>query len=496
MTTRMLINAVEPEEYRVAIVKDGLLEGFYVESTAGEEKVGNIYKGVVERVEPSLQACFVNIGTDKNGFLQGSDIHPEYDRTQDEGKKEEGAFKPIEKRIKKGQELLVQVKKEMPGRKGPQLTTYLSFASRYLVLMPGSTGGVSRKIEDEEERQRLKSIMTQIKLPEDIGCIVRTAAMKKSKRDINRDLNRLLRMWKNIRKEVKNAPPLSLIHKEQDVCLRTLRDYFSGEIAEVLVDDKETYGKVKDYMRIISPRHQRRVKLYKDKRPIFSRYELEKQIETIYSNRVPLKSGGSIVIDPTEALIAIDVNSGRTKGGKGVESTAFKTNIEAASEIARQLRLRDMGGLVVIDFIDMRDRSHNREVEKAFRESAKEDRAKMDISHISKFGLMELSRQRSRPSLESKAYQPCRYCKGRGLVPSVESASVSYLRRIWMGASAKNVTRVKGVLPMEVATYLQNKKRKELSEFETRYSVEIIIESDPSLGLAGGKLEFLTDPGE
>jgi ribonuclease E len=493
MSKKMLINAVDEEEYRVALIREGLLDGFYIETAAAEQKVGNIYKGLVERIEPSLQACFVNFGSDRNGFLSADDIHPEYYSDNRGSEREKQPRVPIEKGLKKGQELLVQITKELGGRKGAQLTTYLSFASRYLVLMPGSTGGISRKIEDEKERQRLKSLMSQLKVPEDIGYIVRTAALKKNKRDISRDLNRLLRIWKNIKKEVKKAAPLSLIHKEQDVCLRTLRDYFTSEINEILVDDKETFAKVKDYMKIISPRHQRRVKIYKEKRPIFAQYEIEKQIETIYSNRVPLKSGGSIVIDPTEALIAIDVNSGRGKTGKDIESTAFNTNLEAASEIARQLRLRDMGGLVVIDFIDMKERKHIREVERSLREKAREDRAKINISNISKFGLLELSRQRLRPSIESRTYQTCRYCQGRGLVLSVESASLSYLRRIWMGASKKGVSHVKGVLPSEVATYLQNKKRKELSQLESRYAIGIDLKGDPTLAPGDGKLEFLKE---
>ena len=400
----------------------------------------------------------------------------------------------MEKAVKKGQELLVQVTKEMPGRKGAHLTTYLSLASRYLVLTPGrTTGGVSKKIEDEKERQRLKSIMKKFKLPEGIGYIVRTAALKQSKKELSRDLNRLLRMWKDIKERVKNAPTFSLIHKEQDICLSTLRDYFTNETTEVLVDDKETFAKVKNYMKVISPRHQRRVKLYKEKRPIFAHYELEKQIETIYSNDVRLKSGGSIVIDPTEALISIDVNSGGSRVGKDVESTAFKTNIEAASEIARQLRLRDMGGLVVIDFIDMRNKKHIRDVEKLLREEIKKDRAKIDTSHISKFGLLELSRQRLRSSIESRSYQICQYCQGRGLIPSVESASVSFLRRIWMGISKKGVIQVKGALPLEIATYLQNKKRKELAELESRYGVDIVLKGDPSIAPGNGKLEFLKE---
>ncbi len=492
MTSKMLINAVDEEEYRVAMIKDGHLEGFYIEITTSEEKVGNIYKGIVQQIEPSLQACFVNFGSDKNGFLQASEIHPEYyvDRSY---LAKDKFTPPINKILKKGQELLVQVRKEMPGRKGAQLTTYLSFASRYLVLMPGGTGGISKQIEDEKERLRLKSIMGKFKIPPDVGYIVRTVAEKTNKKDLSRDLNRLLRMWKKIKQAVKKADPLSIIHKEQDVCLRTLRDYFTSEITEVLVDDKETFLKVKEYMKIISPRHQRLIKLYKGKQPLFAHYEIEKQIETIYCRKVPLKSGGSIVIEPTEALISIDVNSGRGRSGKNVESTAFNTNIEAATEVARQLRLRDMGGLVIIDFIDMKDKKHIREIEKLLREETKKDRAKIDMSHVSKFGLIELSRQRLRPSIESRSYELCHYCQGRGLVLAVGPASVSFLRQISTGVSKKGVCQVKGVLPEEVATYLQNKKRRDLSMLETRYGVDIILQGDPTLSPGSGSLEFVKE---
>jgi ribonuclease E len=494
MTTRkMLINAVEAEEYRIAVTKDGLLDGYYIETTSAEQKTGNIYKGVVERVEPSLQACFVDFGGGKNGFLSMNDIHPEYHLCGQEAGKDHVPPR-IEKAIKKGQELLVQVTKEMPGHKGAQLTTYLSLAGRYLVLMPGSKGGVSKKIEDEEERQRLKTLMAGFNLPEGVGTIVRTAALGQNKNELSRDLNRLLRIWKNIKKNVQEAPALSVVHKEQDVCLRTLRDYFSSEIEEVLVDDKETFAKVKRYMKIISPRHQRIVKPYKEKRPIFAQYEIERQIESIYQSRVLLKSGGSIVIDPTEALIAIDVNSGRSRSGKDVEATAFNTNIEAAQEIARQLRLRDMGGLVVIDFIDMREKKHNREVEKVLRDATKDDRAKISISPISKFGLLELSRQRLRPSIESMSYQKCTRCEGRGIVPSVETAALSFLRRIRMGVSRKGIVQVKGCLSLEVAGYLQNRKRKDLAQMESRYGVDISITADAAMPPGGGTLEFLKEP--
>jgi ribonuclease E len=493
MATKMLINAVEAEEYRVAMIKDGLLDGFSIETAAAEQKIGNIYKAVVERVAPNLQACFVDFGDEKNGFLQASEIHPEYYLEPPKPGKDQ-TYPRVEKMVKKGQEVLVQVTKQMPGRKGAHLTTYLSLAGRYLVLTPGrTTGGISKKIEDEKERLRLKSIMNQLKFPEGIGYIVRTAAFKHNKREISRDLARLLRMWKDIRKRVENSSPLTLVHKEQDVCLRTLRDYFTSEVREVLVDDKEIFSKVRDYMKVISPRHQRRVKYYKGKRPIFAHYEIEDQIETIYGSEVRLSSGGSIVINPTEALISIDVNSGWSRAGKDIEKTAFKTNLEAALEIARQLRLRDMGGLVVIDFIDMKDGKHMREVEKSLREEIKKDRAKIDISRISKFGLLELSRQRLGPSIESRSYRACPHCQGRGLILSVESAAVSFLRRIRMGASTKGVIQVKGVLPLEVATYLQNKKRKELAQLEFRYGVDIVLKGDPLLAPGAGQLDFLKE---
>ncbi len=493
MTTKMLINAVDAEEFRIAFVKDGFLDGFHIETSTSEQKRGNIYRGLVEKVVSSLQACFVDLGTDRNGFLQAGEIHPEYYQDPTVAGHEQDA-PPIDKIVKKGQELLVQVTRDMPGQKGPQLTTYLSMAGRYLVLTPGNTtGGVSRKIEDEEERQRLKDIMGQTRPPEGVGYIVRTAARGQSKREISMDLNRLLRLWKSIKESVKRAQPLSLVYKEQDICLRTLRDYFTGDVTEVDVDDKETYGKVRDYMKIISPRHQRNVKLYRGKQPIFDHYDVEKQIEAVYSSQVQLKSGGYLVINQTEALIAIDVNSGRRKGGKDVEETAYQTNMEAASEIARQLRLRDIGGLVVIDFIDMRERKHIKGVEKILKDKTRLDRAKMDMSHISKFGLLELSRERLAPSLESRSYQTCAVCQGRGIVQSVESAAVSFFRQMWMGVSKGGVIQVKGVFPLPVANYLQNKKRKELAHLETRYGVEIGIQGDLALPIGSGRLDFVTE---
>jgi ribonuclease E len=478
---KMLINAVDPEEYRIAILKDGELDEFYIATSTREEIKGNIYKGTVARIEPSLQAAFINYGADKNGFLPIGEIHPEYYESQ--GFVSNGKSAPqIEKALKKGNEILVQVTKEREGKKGAYLTTYISLAGRYLVLTPGRPSrGISQKIEDEEERQRLKSLMNQLKLPEEIGYIVRTAASSQKKRTIDRDLRNLLRMWQDIKKRAEAEPTQSILFKEEDLGVRTLRDYFSAEVDEVIVDDKETWLEIKDFMKVISPRHQKRVRLYKEKVPIFSEYGIEKQIEQIYSNRVPLKGGGSIVIDSTEALISIDVNSGRSTRSRGVETTAYKTNLEAAREIAKHLRLRDIGGLVVIDFIDMKDPKHVRDLIKQVKEETKRDRAKMSFSNISKFGIMELSRQRLRPSIESKSYQICEFCQGRGIVRSVEATAVSFLRQIWLGVSKGDIETVTCMLPSNVTTYLLNKKRAELAELEKRYGVNIEIQANPNL---------------
>jgi ribonuclease E len=495
MNTIMLINAAHPEEYRIAFIKGGMLDGFQVETSTAEQKVGNIYKGVVEKVEPRLQACFVNFGVDKNGFLSITDVHPEYYQVDIPPS---GSHRPppIEKVLHKGQEVLVQVTREMPGRKGAQLTTFISMAGRFVVVTPGRViNGVSRKIESEEERHRLKEIMSQIKFPEEIGYIVRTVAAGQSKRDLSKDITHLVRMWKSIRARVKDAPPLSLVHKEQDVGLRTLRDSYTSDVTEILVDEKETYAKIVEYMSIISPKDQEKVKLYRGRKPIFDQYEIEDQIESIYRNKVFLRSGGSIVINQTEALIAIDVNSGRGKAGDEPETMILKTNLDASREIARQLRLRDMGGLIVIDFIDMWDRNHIRQVEKVFRDELKMDRAKIDTAHISKFGLMELSRERLRPSIESKSYMLCHYCNGRGMVMSVESAAISYLRRIWMGLSKGDVVQVTGTLSPEVAAYLLNRKRRELAEMEKRYGAAISLTGDRDVPPGEGRLDFLRDEG-
>lgn len=491
MTLRMLINAIEKEELRIAIARDQRLEEFYIETATKEERVGNIYLGIVENVEPSLQACFVNFGAERNGFLPISEIHPEYYsiRYKPIGKE----YPPIDKVIKKGQPILVQVAKEMPGQKGPQLTTYISLASRYLVLMPGGPRGISKKIEDEKERKRLKKIMESLDLPEAMGYIIRTAAYKQSKREIVKDLNRLLRLWERIKKEIARKRPPALIHKEQDICLRVIRDYFISEIAEIWIDDLETYNEVKNYMKIISPRYQSRVKLFKADIPIFAYFGIEEEIENIYNNRVPLRSGAYIVIQPTEALIAIDVNSGSAKLSKDLEENAFRINMEAASEIARQLRLRDIGGLVVVDFIDMKDREHIKRVEREFRNSLKKDKAKAVVLSISKLGLLKLSRQRIRPSVEMKSHEICKYCNGRGLIQTVESSAVSFLRKIKILVHHKGLKKIKGIMPKEVAAYIFNKKKEEILRLERKYGIPILIEPDPFIPQGEGKIELIFD---
>jgi ribonuclease E len=484
----MLINAEEPEEYRLAIVSGKKLEEFYIETTTRENTRGNIYKGVVVNIQPSLQAAFVDFGTEKNGFLQLPEIHPEYYHKEPP---EEGKRVRIQEALRPGQELMVQVVKEATPTKGAFLTTYVSLPGRYLVLMPGSKhGGISRQIEDERQRQRLRQIISQLSVPDGIHLIVRTAGENRTKRDLSRDFRYLLRLWKNIKATAQETEAPTLLYQERDLTIRAIRDYFTANVKKIRVDNKEVYKRVKDFMAVVSPRHRWLVKLYKEKRPIFAEYELENQIETIYSNRVYLKSGGFLVIDTTEALVAVDVNSGRSSREKKLEETAFKTNMEAAVEVPRQLRLRDLGGLVVIDFIDMKDRKRIRQVEKTLREEFKKDRAKTEMGRISKFGLMEVSRQRLRPSVHSSSYVSCLRCSGTGVVRSTEATALTYLRKIWLELSRGKANQVHGSFSKEVADYLLNKKRAELLNLENRYAANIQIEGRQDITPGEGQLKF------
>jgi ribonuclease E len=473
MSNKILINAIDPEECRIARVKDNKLEEFHIESAAREIIHGNIYKAVISRVEPSLQAAFVDYGAERHGFLQKHEIHSDY--FQDNPSRN----RSITKIVKRGQEVLVQVAKDPFMKKGALLTTYISLPGRYVVLMPGKDSrGISRKIEGDDERKRLKGIVSKFKLPEGFGIIIRTAGVNCTKTRLSGDLRYLLRLWKSIKQSVMNAQAPALLYKEQNLALRSIRDYFTPDIAEILIDDAAVHQEVKSFVKIISPKHTKIVKHYKGAKPIFTKYQLENQISSIYQSRVKLKSGGSIVIAPTEAMVTIDVNSGKATQKKSVEQTALMTNIEAAEEIARQLRLRDLGGLIVIDFIDMKDPKHKLEVERVIKGNVKRDKAKIKIGKISRFGLMEMSRQRIRPSIEFGSFESCSHCEGKGLVPSTEMLALDFLRKLRLETLKDQISSVKGIVSFDVADYLLNKKRKEILDLEVRRNLSIKIEGN------------------
>jgi len=477
MISKILINAIDPEECRIAKVKDIKLEEFHIESASREIIHGNIYKSIISRVEPSLQAVFVDYGADRHGFLQKHEIHSDYFLNNLSGDRS------IRKMVRRSQELLVQVTKDPFMKKGAMLTTYISLPGRYVVLMPGSDNrGISRKIEDEDERNRLKGIISTLKLPEGFGLIVRTAGINCTKTHMSRDLRYLLRLWKNIKKNVTKVQAPTLLYKERNLVLRSIRDYFTPDVTEILIDNATVYQEVKDFVKIISPKHTKIVKHYKGDKPIFTKYQLEDQISSIYEGRVNLKSGGSVILTQTEALVAIDVNSGKATQKKSIEQTALQTNIEAAEEIARQLRLRDLGGLIVIDFIDMKDSKHKLEVERAIKNNVKYGKAKTKIGKISRFGLMEMSRQRIRPSIEFSSFESCSHCGGKGLIPSTEMLVLDFLRKLRLETLKKDgVSSVKGIVPSVVADYLLNKKRKEILDLEISRSLSITIQGDNTL---------------
>jgi len=474
MSSKILINALDSEECRIATVLNNRLEEFQIETTAREVSQGNIYKGVVVRVEPSLQAVFVDYGAEKNGFLQKNEIHPDYFLDDPSGSQNLKAI------IKNGQELMVQVTKEPFMKKGAMLTTFISLPGRHTVLMPGGKGvGVSRKIEDEEERKRIKEVMATL-LPEGFGVIVRTAGVECNKTTLSKDFKYLMRLWKTVKQGVKEPAPV-LLHKEQTLAQRVIRDYFTPDVTEILIDDESVYNEIREFIKMISPQQLKIVKQYKGDKPIFSKHQLEEQIASIFESRVNLKSGGSIVIEQTEAMVSIDVNSGKATQKDSIEQTALQTNIEAAQEIARQLRMRDFGGLIVIDFIDMRDRKNNLKVEKEIKAELKKDKARTKIGRISAFGLLEMSRQRIRASIQSINSTPCRHCRGKGVVPSVESLGLNFLRRLRLETLKEGDAAIRGRVPAEVASYLLNRKKKELLEMEIRREVCITIEADSAM---------------
>ena len=492
MSREMLINA-ENEECRIAIVENGKLEELYTERTSAASHVGNIYKGRVTNVERSIQAAFIDFGLPKHGFLHISDLHSQYlsgSRAQDQEAREPvGRKKPRRERpliqncLKRGQEIIVQVIKEGLGTKGPTLTTYISLPGRFLVMMPGmQRTGVSRKIEDEDERRELKAILADLNPPKAYGFIVRTAGLGRSKRILRADLNYLLRLWNAVSKRANSEPAPCELYRESDLVIRTIRDIFSSDIAGIVTDNPDVASRVSDFLKAAMPRSQGKVKLYEGTEPLFYHHKIEQEIDKIHSRRVPLACGGSLVIDQTEALVAIDVNSGQSRSHGDAESMAYNINKEAASEIARQLRLRDLGGLIVCDFIDMRDAKHRRNVETCFREAMKSDRARSKMLRISQFGMVEMTRQRLRPSFSSSIYDQCPHCGGTGLLKSTESATFDVMRALKLVLNHDDVASAELTLSRPVASYLQNTKRHWLAEMEKSSGRTITIVPNDNSG--------------
>ena len=483
----MLINASHPEENRVAIVVDGALSELDIELAGQEQARGNIYKAVVVRVETGLQAAFVDYGADKLGFLQISEIHPGLYPARGET-----TGRPrITDILHRGQDIMVQIVKEERGNKGAALTTFLSLPGRYMVLMPDSTTkGVSRKISEETQRKTLKKTMAELNLPEQMGYIVRTAGIGKEKEELKRDFDYLVRLFEGIVQRQAQVKAPAHLYQESSLAIRSIRDYFTTDMDEVLIDDEKVYNDAKDFFALVMPEHTHLVKRHRERRPIFSRYQIEEQIDTLSRNQVFLPSGGSIVIDPTEALVAIDVNSGKLSSESGIEATALKTNLEAAGEIGRQLRLRDLGGLIVIDFIDMRERKHNREVEQELRKALKNDKARVSVGKISQFGLLEMSRQRIKPVLSVGSYHDCPHCHGLGKIKSVEAQAVRFLRQVHTAAAKGQVGHIEAHVPHDVANYLLNKKRATIGRLEELLDLQITILGQP--GMLSGDLTLET----
>jgi len=468
---RMLFNATHAEELRVAIVDGQKLIDIDIESAGHESRKSNIYKGVITRVEPSLEACFVNYGEERHGFLPFKEISKSF-------------FKPgveagrarIQDAISEGQEVIVQVDKEERGTKGAALTTFISLAGRYLVLMPNNPrgGGVSRRIEGED-RQELRETMDKLEVPGGMSIIARTAGIGRTAEELQWDLNYLMQLWRAVESAATSAPGAFLIYQESSLVIRAIRDYFTPDIGEILIDTEDIFEQAKQFMAHVMPDNVVRVKRYRDDIPLFSRFQIEHQIETAYSRVVPLPSGGAIVIDHSEALVAIDVNSARATRGGDIEETALRTNLEAAEEAARQMRLRDLGGLIVIDFIDMESSKNQREVEQRLKDALHYDRARVQTGKISRFGLMELSRQRLRPALNEGTHITCPRCNGTGVIRDVESSALHVLRVIQEESMKENTATVHAQVPVDVATYLLNEKRAEIAKMEARLKVEIVL---------------------
>jgi ribonuclease E len=525
MKQEMLINVAQPEECRIAIVEDGVLEELYVERAGQENYVGNIYKGVVVNLEPSIQAAFVDFGVGRNGFLHVSDIEPQYYRqggydpdkamassgshhspqhqSEDSSSAvgdEDGDFEepsessnhrrvhhhfssrprfkpPIQEILRRGDEVLVQVIKEGIGAKGPTLSTYISIPGRYVVLMPAlGRVGVSRKIEDEATRRRLRDIMLELNPPKGVGFIVRTAGADRTKRELSRDMAYLLRLWKVIARRIKHQQAPCDIYEESDMITRTIRDIFTGDVDAIYIDEPKAFDRAKEFLQMTMPRYVHRLQMFEGKEPLFCKYNLDEEIDKIHRRRVTLRQGGSLVIDQTEALVAIDVNSGSFRAEDNAEETAYLMNVQAAKEIARQIRLRDLGGVIVNDFIDMRKDKHRRGVERALRDAVKRDRARTKILRTSPFGLIEMTRQRIRTNPKRSAYTECPSCGGVGMVKTPESMSIDVVRLLILASQREAIARVTITVSEETADFLNNRKRHELArlEQEGEMSVQVI----------------------
>ena len=545
MKQEMLINVAQPEECRIAIVEDGLLEELYIERSSQDNYVGNIYKGKIVNLEPSIQAAFVDFGVGRNGFLHISDVEAQYfaqggfdpekpilpnggqevdfgpddelgdddddleevgdngrSIRRDSGRGRAGATKrmrpgvrprikpPIQDIFRRGDEVLVQVIKEGMGTKGPTLSTYISIPGRYLVLMPAlGRIGVSRKIEDDDARRRLRDILRELSPPKGLGFIVRTAGTDRTKKELSRDLAYLVRLWKVIVRRIKKTPAPDVVYEESDMIIRTIRDIFTGDVDSIYIDQAEAYERAKEFLQITMPRYVGRLQQYEGKEPLFHKYKLDEEIARINQRKVPLRGGGSLVIDQTEALVAIDVNSGSFRTDGGAEESAFQLNQIAAREIARQLRLRDLGGVVVNDFIDMRKDRHRRIVERTLRDSVKRDRARTKILRTSPFGLIEMTRQRIRPSLKRSVYKECPSCSGSGLVKSAESMAIEAIRKLIMCAQHSQVSKITVTVEEEVASYINNRKRRDLMRMEDDHQVQVVVVSREDLSPEFLKIE-------
>ncbi|MGB5098828.1 MAG: Rne/Rng family ribonuclease, partial [Porticoccaceae bacterium] len=470
---RMLINATQPEELRVALVDGQLLYDLDIENRTREQKKANIYKGVITRVEPSLEAAFVNYGAEKHGFLPLKEIAREYFKRRPADPQGKVKIKEI---LEEGQEVIVQVEKEERGSKGAALTTFVSLAGRYMVLMPNNprAGGISRRIEGEE-RDQLRDALKGLEIPEPCGVIVRTAGIGRSAEELQWDLDYLLHLWQTIEREAQQAKAPKFLFQESNVIIRAIRDYLRPDVGEVIVDSKEAYQLAAAFVQQVMPDEAGRVKYYNDSVPLFNRYQIEQQIETAFQREVKLPSGGSIVIDITEALVSVDINSARATKGGDIEETALHTNLEAADEIARQLRLRDVGGLIVIDFIDMLSSKNQRMVEDRMRVALEVDRARVQLGRISRFGLLEMSRQRLRPSLEEMTFKVCPRCDGQGTIRGTRSLALSILRLVEEEAQKENSVQIRAITPVAVATFLLNEKRRAILDIETRHGIRVAI---------------------